>query len=242
MSRSIIALFVAVLLVPALAGCVHSPPTKPWDPLEPVNRAMFSFNQTLDEYILRPVAEGYHTVAPDPVEAAVGNFFDNAHAPITIVNSLLQLKWASFNYALGRFIINSTAGILGLIDVASAIGIKDPDEDLGQTLGYWGLGRGAYLVLPFFGPSSGRDFVGSIGDGFLYPLNYLDSLVTRLSLQALYIIDTRVSFLAFDQVLEAQFDPYIFVRSYYLKSLQAAVQDDKETGGLDMAGSLAGTF
>lgn len=216
------------MLLPALAGCVHSPPASPWDPLEPVNRAMFSFNRTLDEYVLQPLAEGYHTATPDPVEDSVGNFFSNLFSPITIVNSALQLKWHSFNTALGRFIINSTVGVAGLFDVASAIGINNPDEDLGQTLGYWGLGRGMYLVQPFFGPSSGRDFVGDIGDSFLNPLNYIDSPVARLSLKGLYVVDQRAGFLAFDQVLAQQFDPYIFLRTLYLKNLRAAVHDGRD--------------
>lgn len=226
MWRQIAVLLVALSSLTALAGCVHSPPTDPWDPIEPMNRAIYSFNRTLDDYVLRPVAEGYHTITPDPVEAGVGNFFDNAAAPVTIVNSVLQLEWKSFNLALGRFLINSTVGIFGLIDVASAINIKDPNEDLGQTLGYWGLGRGPYLVLPLFGPSSGRATVGMIGDYFLNPLSYINSYAIQLSLLALYAVDTRVSFLAFDQVLAQQFDPYIFMRTYYLKSRRAAVHDN----------------
>lgn len=242
MPRHVVALFVVALLLPGLSGCAHSPPTDPWDPIEPVNRKVHAFNMTLDEYILRPVAEGYHTVTPDPVEDSVGNFFDNALAPITIVNSMLQLKWASFNLALGRFIINTTAGIGGLFDVASAIGIKDPDEDLGQTLGYWGIGRGPYLVLPFFGPSSARGFVGDVGDSFLNPINAIDSLAWRLSLKVLHIVDTRVSFLAFDQVIEQQFDPYVFIRSYYLKSRNAAIHDKRADDDKAAGGTAAGVF
>lgn len=228
MPRHLIALFVVALLLPALTGCAHSPPTDPWDPIEPVNRKVYAFNMTLDDYILRPVAKGYHKVTPDPVETSVGNFFSNIHEPITIVNSLLQLKWAAFNIALGRFIINTTAGVGGLFDVATAIGVDEPDEDLGQTLGYWGIGRGAYLVLPFFGPSNGRDLIGRVGDAFVNPINYIDSLALRLSLHALHILNMRASFLSFDQVLEQQFDPYIFIRSYYLKSRQALVHDDQQ--------------
>lgn len=241
MPRYLVALLLTALLLPSLSGCAHSPPTDPWDPIEPVNRKVHTFNMTLDDYVLRPVAQGYHWITPDPVEAGVGNFFDNIHTPVTIANSILQLKWASFNLALGRFIINSTAGVGGLFDVASAIGIKDPDEDLGQTLGYWGIGRGAYLVLPFFGPSSGRDFIGDVGDSFLNPINYIDSLAARLSLKALYIVDQRVSFLSFDQVLAQQFDPYVFIRSYYLKSRQAAVEDahdDKDAAAGARAGAI----
>src|SRR5699024_11688076 len=107
MPRYLIALCVAVSLLPLLAGCAHSPPTDPWDPIEPVNRKVHAFNMTLDDYILRPVAKGYHKVTPDPVETSVGNFFSNIYEPVTIVNSVLQLKWASFNISLGRFIINT---------------------------------------------------------------------------------------------------------------------------------------
>ncbi len=208
-----------------LAGCVHSPPNDPWDPIEPVNRAVHSFNMTADEYVLRPVAQGYARITPDPVERSVGNFFDNARAPITIANSVLQLKWNSFNVSLGRFMVNTTAGVAGLFDVATKIGIDDPDEDLGQTLGYWGLGQGPYLVLPFLGPSAGRDAVGSVGDAFLEPISYIESNAVQYSLRALYLLNKRASFLSFDQVLEQQFDPYIFLRSYYLKNRLQAVHD-----------------
>lgn len=231
MPRKIAVALTAVLSLLLLAGCAHSPPTNPNDPLESMNRAFFESNRVLDKHILRPLASGYHKVVPDPVETGVGNFFDNALSPITIVNSLLQLKWGSFNIALGRFLINSTVGIGGLIDVASALDIADPNEDLGQTLGYWGVGRGAYLVVPLFGPSSGRDLVGDVGDGFLNPLNYIDSLALQLSLRAVYILNKRARFLGFDQVLKQQFDPYVFMRTYYLKQRQAAVQDKDAAAG-----------
>ncbi len=216
----------AVFALLGLAGCAHSPPADPWDPVQPVNRAVHSFNMTADEYVLRPIAQGYDQITPEPIQRSIGNFFDNARAPITIVNSVLQLKWDSFNLSLGRFMVNTTAGAGGLFDVATKIGIADPDEDLGQTLGYWGLGQGPYLVLPFLGPSAGRDAVGRAGDGYyLDPINYIESSAVQYSLQALYVLDTRASFLAFDQVLEQQFDPYIFLRTYYLKNRLEAVHD-----------------
>jgi len=213
-----------------LAGCAHTPPSNPSDPLEPVNRAVYKFNDTADRYVLQPVARGYDRVTPDPVQSSIGNFFDNARAPITIVNSALQLKFDSFNVSLGRFMINSTAGVVGLFDVATRLEIADPDEDFGQTFGYWGLGQGPYLVLPFLGPSTARDFTGSLGDQFLYPIDYLDEfdedyIYITWGLRALELLDKRASLLGFESTLEQQFDPYAFVRGYYLENRLNAVYD-----------------
>lgn len=213
-----------------LAGCVHSPPSDPWDPIEPVNRTVYKFNDTADQYVLQPVARGYDRVTPKPVRRSIGNFFHNARAPITIINSALQLKFDSFNVSLGRFMVNTTAGVAGLFDVASRMGIADPDEDFGQTFGYWGVGQGPYLVLPFLGPSSGRDFSGSFGDQFLYPINYLykadeDYIYITYGLRGLELLDQRASLLGFESTLEQQFDPYAFVRGYYLENRLKAVYD-----------------
>jgi len=228
MSRRIVVFVIALMLLPLLAGCAHSPPEDPWDPLEPVNRKMHSFNMTMDRYLLRPVAKGYDKVTPERVQTSVGNFFGNLYEPVTIVNSLLQGKMHRFSVSLFRFITNTTVGVVGLFDVAGAMGVEDPREDLGQTLGYWGLGQGVYLELPFLGPSTGRDIVGRGGDLFLNPLHYVDSWAVILSLHALRIVDTRAGLLPFDRVLEQQFDPYVFIRSYYLRSREAAVNDEDD--------------
>jgi len=219
--------FSGLIALLVLGGCVHSPPSDPWDPVEPVNRAVYKFNDTADRYVLQPVARGYNTITPDPVQRSVGNFFDNMRTPITIANSALQLKFDSFNVSLGRFMVNSTAGVVGLFDVASAVGIADPDEDLGQTLGYGGLGQGPYLVLPFLGPSSGRDAAGFLGDQFFYPLTYVDEDYDYVvwSLRALELIDYRAGLLGFEETLAQQFDPYAFMRGYYLENRLKAVYD-----------------
>jgi phospholipid-binding lipoprotein MlaA len=210
-----------------LGGCVHSPPSDPWDPIEPVNRAVYKFNDTADRYVLQPVARGYDKVTPDRVQTSVGNFFSNLHEPVNIANSALQLKWGSFNTSLGRFMVNTTAGVGGLFDVASAVGVAEVDEDLGQTLGYWGLGQGPYLVLPFFGPSSGRDLTGRVGDQFVHPTTYVDDDYDYVvwSLRALRIIDYRAGLLGFEETLNQQFDPYAFMRGYYLENRLKAVYD-----------------
>lgn len=210
-----------------LGGCVHSPPSEPWDPIEPVNRAVYKFNDTADRYVLQPVARGYDTITPDPVQRSVGNFFDNAREPINMANSALQLKWGSFNTSLGRFMVNTTAGVVGLFDVASAVGVAEVDEDLGQTLGYWGLGQGPYLVLPFLGPSTGRDLTGRLGDQFFYPFTYAyeDYDYIVWSLRALELINYRASLLGFEETLAQQFDPYAFMRGYYLENRLKDVYD-----------------
>ena len=210
-----------------LGGCVHSPPSDPWDPIEPVNRAVYKFNDTADRYVLQPVARGYDTITPDPVQRSVGNFFDNVREPVNMANSALQLKWGAFNTSLGRLMVNTTAGVGGLFDVASAVGVAEVDEDLGQTFGYWGLGQGPYLVLPFLGPSTGRDLTGRLGDQVFYPLTYVDEDYDYVvwSLRALELIDYRASLLGFEETLAQQFDPYAFMRGYYLENRLKAVYD-----------------
>jgi phospholipid-binding lipoprotein MlaA len=210
-----------------LGGCVHSPPSDPWDPIEPVNRAVYKFNDTADRYVIQPIARGYDKVTPDRVQTSVGNFFANAEEPINMANSALQLKWGSFNTSLGRFMVNTTAGVGGLFDVASAVGVAEVDEDLGQTLGYWGLGQGPYLVIPLLGPSTGRDFSGRLGDQFFNPFNYVDEDYDYVvwSLRALELINFRASLLGFEETLAQQFDPYAFLRGYYLENRLKAVYD-----------------
>lgn len=225
-----LASLLAILLV---AGCAHSPPSDPWDPLEPVNRFNYKINDTADTYVVRPVAKGYDKVTPDRVQSSISNFFDNIKQPVTMVNSLLQLKWGRFNQSLGRFMINSSIGVGGLFDVASKLDIPHPKEDLGQTLGYWGLGQGMYLYLPVLGPTTGRDLIGKAGDQFTNPINYLNEFDeiddhyywAPYVLHVIELVNLRASLLGFDNTLEQQFDPYAFVRSYYLESRLKAVYD-----------------
>lgn len=225
--------FLASMLAVLLAGCVHSPPSDPWDPLEPVNRFNYSFNEKADDYVLHPVAKGYDTVVPDQVQASIGNFFDNIKQPVTMVNSLLQLKWGKFNQSLGRFIVNSSFGIGGLFDVASKLDIPAPKEDLGQTLGYWGIGQGMYIYLPILGPTTGRDMLGRLGDQFATPMNYVNEIDViddhyswlPYALHVIHGMNIRASLLGFEDTLEQQFDPYAFVRGYYLEKRLKDVYD-----------------
>lgn len=213
------------LLTAALVGCAHSPPDDPQDPLQPVNRGIYQFNDTADRYVLRPVAKTYVDVTPDPIEHGIGNFVDNLKYPITIINDYLQFKFHDGSADLARFIINTGFGFLGFVDVASGLGLAHHDEDFGQTLGYWGLGQGVYLMLPILGPSTGRDVSGRVTDGFIDPMNNIGDTATLLSLQALYLLDLRASFLGFDRTVRNAFDPYLFIRGAYLQRRQSAVYD-----------------
>lgn len=209
----------------ALGACAHSPAYDPDDPLEPVNRAVYSFNETADRYVLRPVAKAYEWTLPQFVRTGVGNFFNNLLIPATVVHDLLQLKPAQAGIDLGRFVVNSTIGLGGLVDVATTEGVAPNDEDLGQTLGHWGVGPGWYLMLPFLGPSTNRDFVGSVGDYFTNPVTHLEHDETAWVLGAVDVVDTRAQLLPFDSVLEQQLDRYVFVRSIYLQTRLNKVHD-----------------
>lgn len=236
-------LLASLLAALFVAGCAHSPPSDPWDPLEPVNRFNYKVNDKADTYVVRPAAKGYDKVVPDRVQASISNFFDNASQPVTMVNSLLQLKWGKFNQSLGRFMINTTAGVGGLFDVAGKLDVPHPDEDFGQTLGYWGLGPGMYVYLPLLGPSDGRDLFGKVGDQFANPINYLNEFDAidddypwvPYTLRAIEGLNLRASLLGFDSTLEQQFDPYAFVRSYYLENRRKQVYDGNVPASLQRA-------
>ncbi len=222
-----IALLAATL---ALAGCAHSLPDEPSDPLEPVNRAVFKFNRTADRYVLKPVAKAYDYSVPDPAKKGVANFFNNLKEPHTILNDILQLKLKRAAKDTGRFLLNSTAGFAGLMDVATDAGLKRHDEDFGQTLGHYGVGTGWYLMLPFLGPSTNRELVGFGGDYFTsvdYYLDREDVVETEVlyGAKAVDLIDTRARLLSADSLLDSAIDPYIFVRTAYLQQRLAKVYD-----------------
>ncbi|HTQ14146.1 MAG TPA: VacJ family lipoprotein [Rhizomicrobium sp.] len=165
----------------ALGGCASTdlPPAQAAvaeqanDPFEPMNRAVFNMNQGFDRHVLLPVAQAYVDVVPDPARESVHNFLENLDLPVTFANDILQGEFTRAGQTLGRFSVNTTIGIGGLIDVASDFGIPDHSEDFGQTLGTWGVGEGPYLVLPFFGPDPPRDAFGQVADVFMDPTTYI---------------------------------------------------------------------
>ncbi len=211
----------------ALTGCAHRPADDPADPLEPVNRVVFKFNETADKYALRPAAKVYEKITPAPARTGITNFFDNINEPRNIVNALLQAKFAQAGKNLGRLVLNSTAGLVGFIDVASEVGIPKHEEGFGQTLGYWGVGEGWYLMLPLLGPSTNRDLVGFVGDWPTRPQFYLGGSedVYVFSAQFVNALNTRANYLSADSILEQQFDRYLFVRTAYLQQRWSLIHD-----------------
>lgn len=188
------------------------------DPFEGFNRAVFRFNDALDQALLKPVAQTYVEVVSEPWRQAIANAFSNLSDPWSGLNCLLQGKPIEAVTQVARFLINTTVGIAGLVDVAGELGLERNREDFGQTLGRWGVGPGPYVVLPLLGPSNIRDSLALVVDQRGDPLRELDSEETRLALQTTRVIDTRANLLRLERLVEsAAFDRYAFVRNGYLQ-------------------------
>lgn len=221
---------VVLLLCAALISGCASTQSKPGvegdpDPLEPANRAFFSINETLDKYLIKPVAESYADVAPEPFRVMVTNFFDNLSYLNVILNSFLQGKFNEGFSDVGRFIINSTIGIGGLVDVATDMGMESHDEDLGQTLAVWGAGQGPYVYLPVRGPNSARDLPGTATSFLLNPLTYVTGVVL-FPVTALGIINARANLLDETSIRdEAAVDVYSFTREAYIQRREYLIHD-----------------
>ncbi len=215
-----LSVLLGVIAIPALAE--EQSEADPW---EGFNRAMFRFNDTLDRYALKPVAQGYKVIMPNLIETGVSNFFGNLSDVGSMLNNLLQLKGNAAGQDLGRVVFNSTIGLGGIIDVATPMGLPEHNEDFGQTLGYWGMETGPYLVLPLLGPSSVRDGIGLIPDSMVDPVGEVDPIRTRNQLYGLRIIDTRAGLLAAEQLLTG--DRYTAMRDAYLQRREFLVNDGK---------------
>ena len=202
------------------------------DPLEPFNRGVFWFNDQFDTYLFQPIASGYKTVLPRGARNSVRNFFQNLRTPIYVVSDIVQLKFDQAGTHSGRFLINSTIGGLGLFDVAESFGLSHHSEDFGSALGYHGVPEGAYIVLPFLGPSNVRDLTGRVVDGFLNPMNYVtavsdDGEVISYSLAAVEGIDARARLDdGIKSAKETSVDYYLFIKSTYHQVRQNIIYDD----------------
>lgn len=217
-------LVAVVALSGLLGGCATSGNSK--DPIEGFNRAMYAFNEGVDKVLIKPAAQGYDAVLPSPVRTGVTNFFDNIADFFIGVNNLLQGKPAHAVSDLGRVLVNTTVGLLGVLDVATELGMEKHEEDFGQTFGRWGVGDGAYVVLPFFGSRTARDTVGLVLDVAADPVTHVGHVPTRNTLLALRIIDTRADLLPADKVIEeAALDKYSYVRDGYLQRRRNLVHD-----------------
>lgn len=215
---------IALTVAGLLGGCATS--GNPKDPIEGFNRAMFAFNEGVDAAVIKPVAQGYDAVVPSPIQTGVTNFFSNIADLFIGINNLLQGKPGQAASDISRLAINSTMGVLGLIDVATGVGIEKHDEDFGQTFGRWGVGDGAYVVVPIFGPRTVRDTVGLVLDVAADPVGHLDHVPTRNTLQAVRIVDTRANMLPADKVIEeAALDKYSYVRDGYLQRRRNLIHD-----------------
>lgn len=217
-----------ILLSFVLAGCAGTqnrntdPENDPW---EGFNRKVYAFNDGLDKVVLRPVAVGYDKIMPDPFQRGVGNFFRNLDAPVTFVNQVLQGKGNQSADTFGRFLVNSTIGLLGFFDVATRMGIPYYNEDLGQTFAKWGYDDSRYLMLPFFGPSTLRDGTGRLADSYYHPVGRAIHGNDRWGLLIFRGIDQRARYLSQDAELEQAYDPYVLMRDVWMQNRQYQIYD-----------------
>lgn len=230
---------VAVLILATglllLGGCASQQSTSdqtqqyqdPKDPLESFNRTMWDFNyEILDEYILRPTAVAYVDYMPQIARTGLLNMAENLEEPSNSLNNLLQGKLDGTFISLGRFLLNSTVGLLGLIDVASEIGLEREEEEFGEVLGKWGLNTGPYLMIPALGPSDTRSLVGDVVDTSYSPLDGLNLYLGFLRVGIL-ALESRASVIQQEQQLNSSADPYAFVKSAYFQNLEFKVKDGK---------------
>ncbi|MBN3786251.1 VacJ family lipoprotein [Burkholderia sp. Ac-20353] len=200
-----------------LSGCATGPDRNPADPLEPMNRAVYKFNDTVDQNIAVPIAKGYQKITPTPMRTAISNFFSNLGDLGNIANNLLQLRITDATEDLMRVAMNSVFGVGGLIDIATPAGLPKHHQDFGLTMARWGVPSGPYLVLPVFGPSTFRDGVGRAVDVRFNLLNYIEP-AARNPMYVMQFVSARSDLLgATDLLKQAALDPYSFVRDAYLQ-------------------------
>lgn len=210
-----------------VAGCATPGTGDPRDPLEPLNRGIYEFNEAVDRTVIRPVAEAYVAVLPPVARTGVSNFFGNLYDYWNVINNLLQGKVGTAFSDAGRIALNTTVGLLGFVDVASRVGLEKSDEDLGQTLGWWGIGHGPYLVLPLIGPSSLRDGTGTIAEILLDPqTRWIDDNSTVWALWGLRLVNVRANLLGAGRIFDqAASDRYAFLRDAYFQRRRSQLWD-----------------
>jgi phospholipid-binding lipoprotein MlaA len=217
------ALVIAVLA----SGCAATPgKTTQEDRWEGMNRGVYKFNDAVDRAAVKPAAKGYKKITPDWMRTGIGNFFSNLGYPSTFINQFLQGKALLGLRDTTRFLVNSTIGLAGFLDVATPMGLEKNDEDFGQTLAVWGVGSGPYLTLPLFGPSTMRDAPSRVIEFFLDPLDFADiPWEAEWGKSALHAVHARADLLPLDATLQRAFDPYAFVRDAWLQRREYAIYD-----------------
>jgi phospholipid-binding lipoprotein MlaA len=222
----------ALLAVAVLGGCATG--KDPRDPFESVNRGIYKFNDRVDKAVLRPTARVYQRVVPSFVRQSVSNAFSNVNDVRVGLNNALQGKFAVAYTDFGRVMMNSTLGVLGLFDIASEAGIEKHQEDFGQTLGWWGVPDGPFIMLPLFGPSNARDTVAWPIDHFTDPLTYVDPTRAHNQITIGRLVSRRAELLDASKVLDTvALDQYQFVRDAYLQRRRSQIYDGKPPPGKD---------
>lgn len=209
-----------------LTGCATGPNANPADPLEPLNRGVYKFNDAVDGAVLKPVAQAYQGITPKLLRQGVRNFFNNVQDGWSVVNNALQLNGQGTSDSFGRFLLNSTVGLGGIFDPASDLSIERSTKDFGHTLGYWGVAPGPYLVLPLLGPSTLRDTIALPVDAQGTITGHMTHVPTRNTVMAVDLIDRREGLLKATEMLDqVALDPYSFTRDAYLQRRRSAVYD-----------------
>ena len=193
------------------------------DPWEGFNRVVFKFNDTLDTYALKPIAQGYQFITPQFLEDGIHNMYRNVGDVRNLANNVLQVKPHAAGVDTARLLMNTIIGVGGFFDVGTKMGLQRNDEDFGQTLGYWGLNSGPYLVLPLLGPSTVRDALGIYPDSYAEPYRYMHDVSARNTVAGMKIIDARANLLSAEKLISG--DKYIFIRNAYLQSREFKVKD-----------------
>ena len=211
-----------------------------FDPIEPVNRVVYSFNDRIDKAVVKPVAEGYKTILPTQVRYCISNVFGNIADVPTSLNNFLQGRVKEGGSDLCRVGVNTTVGLLGCFDIASKWGFEKHNEDFGQTLGHWGVQTGPYIVLPLLGPSTLRDATALLIDSRIDPIRYVNDIPVRNISYGARLIDRRAQLLDTTNFLEdAALDPYVFIRDAYLARRRSLVDDGNSRPATDTSGGDA---
>ena len=225
-ARTFLSAFMLACIAYLNIGCATTHPNNSNDPLEKYNRVVYGFNTAIDKVIIRPIAKTYAFIVPGPIDQSIGNFFSNLSQITTVANDVLQAEAGHAVKDTGRFAINSTAGILGLFDIASKLGLEPHNEDFGLTLAKWGIKDSPYFVLPLLGPSTLRDAISLPIDYYAFSVwPYIKSSDTHYALYVLQAMHQRKVLLATDKLVDEAFDPYIFVRSAYLQKRAYLMHD-----------------